>query len=96
MELTTQDLNDFCERLESLEGDKKAIADEINDSIETMAENLELDKKVGKKAIKKFYKEWKEAKKDKAEYTEVDYVSDQLLCKAIPEFATEDAVKEEE
>lgn len=81
------DLNEFCERLESLEADKKEIADEIKDSIESFAVANELTKQ----GVSKFYKEWKEVKKSKEQYVVVDFEADKLLCVAYPEFATEGA-----
>lgn len=95
MELTSKELVAFCERLEALETDKANIQDEINDSIEALASALDLDKKIGKKAISKFYKEYKEAQKDKSAYSIIDLESDRLLCIAIPEFAADANVEEE-
>jgi uncharacterized protein (UPF0335 family) len=86
VEITKEGLEDFCTRLEGLEDDKRKISEEIKVSIETLADNLE----VNKKAIRKFYKEWKEAKKDKEEYTAVDFEADRLLCVTFPEFMSEE------
>lgn len=82
MDIKKTELDTFFSRLESLEADKKAIADEMKESIESFAKNHELTKK----SVSKAFKAFKEAKKDKDEFTLVDLESDQLLCIAFPEF----------
>lgn len=81
MEINKKDLDAFCENLEDLESQKKALADEIKDCIEAFAINQEITKK----SVAKFFKEWKEANKDKDDYVLVDYESDQLILIAFPE-----------
>jgi uncharacterized protein (UPF0335 family) len=85
MDIKKSDLDAFCDGILSLENEKKELATEIKDRIEAFAKNHELDKK----SVKKFIKEYKDAQKDKDEYTLVDYEADSLLQIAFPEFANE-------
>ncbi len=82
--ISKSDLDSFFERLEALEADKKALADEMKDSVASFAANYE----VTKKAVNRAFKEYKEAKKDKDEYILVDYEADALLQVVFPEFST--------
>lgn len=90
--ITKVDLDSFFERLESLEADKKAIADEMKDSVASFAANYELTKK----SVNRAFKEYKEAKKDKDEYVLVDYEADALLQVAFPEFSTGSEVEDQD
>jgi len=87
MVISKNELDAFYENLQDLEEQKKALATEMKDAVEAFAVNQE----ISKKSVTKSYKEWKEANKDKAEYTQVDFESDQLILIAFPEFATEPA-----
>lgn len=71
----------FCMNLERLEKDKKEISDEISDNIAAFASSHDLEKK----AVSKFYKEWKEVNKDRDGYCQVDLESDQLFQIAFPD-----------
>lgn len=84
MKVSKEELDNFCNALDNLEEAKKGIADDIKSAIETFAEATDYDKK----AVKKFYKEWKEYQKNKDDYTQVDYEVDNLFVTACPEFAT--------
>lgn len=86
MDISKNDLDQFCSGIIAIEEEKKELSTEIKDRIAAFAEAHELDKK----SVKKFIKEYKEAQKDKEEYTLVDLESDQLLCIAFPEFKTEE------
>ena len=86
MNVNKAELDEFFTRLESLEADKKSVADEIKESVEAFAKNKELEKK----SVSKAFKEWKEIKKDKENYVLTDLESDALLLIAVPELATTD------
>ena len=84
MNISKQELEIFCRNIEDLEEKKKELADEIKESFKTFATNLE----VTPKSVIKFYKEWKEAKKDKEGYVLTDFESDALLLIAMPELSS--------
>lgn len=84
MDITKQELDEFCQGIQSLKADKKEIADEIKARIEALASSKELTKK----SINKFIKEWEEAQKNKEDYVLVDFESDALLLIAMPELNT--------
>lgn len=84
MNIKKNELENFFSNLESLEADKKAIADAMKAAVEAFANNHELSKK----SVNKAFKEYKEAKKDKEDYTLVDYEADALLMIAMPELNT--------
>lgn len=84
MDITKQELDEFCQGIQSLKADKKEIADEIKARIEALASSKELTKK----SINKFIKEWEDAQKDKDDYVLVDFESDALLLIAMPELNT--------
>ena len=86
MTVDQQVILSFFESIEAREAEKKEIADDIKDSIETFAVNYEINKK----GVVKAYKEWKAWKKDEAEYTEIDYTTDVLLVSAVPQMGTGD------
>jgi uncharacterized protein (UPF0335 family) len=90
MDIKKADLEAFFSRLESLEADKKEIADEMKEAVEAFASNYELSKK----SVNKAFKAYKEAKRDKDDFVLVDAESDQLILIAFPEFSTEE-VKED-
>jgi len=81
--VSKQELDQFCKSLEGLEDEKKALAEEIKNRIEAFAST----QSITKKAVAKFYKEWKEANKDKDDYVLVDFEADQLILIAFPELA---------
>ena len=87
MNVNKNELDQFFERLESLEADKKAIAEEMKESIESFAKNKELSKK----SVQKAFKAYKEAKKDKDDFVLTDYEADVLIQTVFPEFASEPA-----
>lgn len=84
MNIKKAELEGFFANLESLEASKKELADEMKASVEAFAVNHELSKK----SVNKAFKEYKEAKKDKEDYTLVDYEADALLMIAMPELNT--------
>lgn len=84
MDITKQELDEFCQGIQALKADKKEIADEIKARIEALASSKELTKK----SINKFIKEWEDAQKDKDDYVLVDFESDALLLIAMPELNT--------
>lgn len=86
MDITKSELEAFFEKLEGLEADKKAIAEEMKESVEAFARNNELSKK----SVNKAYKAYKEASKDKDDYVLTDYEADKLLLTVFPEFDTKE------
>lgn len=88
MVISKAELDAFYENLQDLEEQKKAIGTEMKDAIEAFAVNNE----ISKKSVSKSYKDWKDANKDKAEYTQVDFEADQLILIAFPEFAPTEVV----
>lgn len=81
MNISKEQIEAFCQNLESLEKDKKAIADEMSDCVASFASSYDVDKK----AVTKFYKEWKDANKDRDAYIQIDLESDSLFQVAFPE-----------
>lgn len=84
MDIKKSELEGFFANLEALEASKKELADEMKAAVEAFAGNHELSKK----SVNKAFKEYKEAKKDKADFTLVDYEADALLMIAMPELNT--------
>lgn len=76
-------LIDMFEALMALEEDKKAIAAEIKDSLETYAKNTEKNKK----SVKDLFAKYKAYKADPEEFVLVDFEVDQLLDQIIPGYA---------
>ncbi len=79
--VTKDQIDAFCQNLERLEKDKKEISDEISDNIAAFASSHDVEKK----AVSKFYKEWKEVNKDRDSYVQVDLESDNLFQVAFPD-----------
>jgi len=86
MDIKKSELEAFFEKLEGLEANKKAIAEEMKESVESFARNNELSKK----SVNKAFKEFKDAKKDKDDYILTDFESDKLLLIMFPEFDTKE------
>lgn len=82
--ISKADLDTFFERLEALEADKKAIADEMKESVASFAANYELNKK----SVNKAFKDWKQAKADRDQFCLIDLEADQLLITVFPELGT--------
>ena len=85
MIISKNELDQFCENLQDLEEQKKALGDAMKESIEAFAVNNE----IAKKSVSKFFKEWKECQKSKEDYVLVDGEADRLILIAFPEFAPE-------
>lgn len=69
--------------VETLEGEKKEIAEEIKDKIAMAAQEGNSDKKAVAKAVKEYIR----YKKDTQEYISQDLEISQLLVTSIPEFS---------
>lgn len=83
MSVTKEMLDAVCQNLETIEEAKKDAAAEFKDTVEAFASSHDMDVK----SVKKFFKEWKEYQKNREEYIQVDYESDNLLQIACPEIA---------
>ena len=87
MAFTKEELDALCDNIVDLEGKKAALTAAIKESKELFAANKELTKK----SVNDFVKKWKEANKDKEEYTLVDYETEAMILVAFPELGTTDA-----
>lgn len=89
MEELEKYITDLFERLQSLEDERKALADEIKESIKVFAENYELEAE----AVAEGYKKYKKYLKDPDKFILVDYSIDKVLHSFVKEYQ-EDKVKQ--
>lgn len=74
MAATRAQLTTLYEQIIDLEAQKKDLNDQIKEAIVTFAENND----VNAKALKKSYRNYKDAQKDRAEFLVVEAATDEL------------------
>lgn len=75
-------ITDLFERLQTLEDERKALAEEIKESIKVFAENNELEAE----AVAEGYKKYKKYLKDPDKFILVDYSIDKVLHSFVKEY----------